>query len=252
MTILKDDFYLIVDLSLTEALFSVPLIVAFSFGYAFLTALKEVTFQSVFSVVFYMGLISVPCFALKYVGRNAAFSVMKKRAHNEGCFITAQVFSSVRSSFVKSAFNGLIAGLFAFIAAVGSVYLLFVSSTFVKWVATGALIVIFAVFYCAAQYFMASENFYDLTFFAQLKNSLAFSLMYFPSSLLFFLLTAGVKFTLSLFAPWLFILAIAIYSLVLNGLSVTVATLYAHKVFDDNINRVNYPQYVGKGLKKDV
>ena len=247
--ILKDDFYLLVDLSLIEALFSVPLIVVLAFEYVFLIGV-EVRFDTVFPIVFYMGLAAIPCFGIKYVGRNACFSIMKKRVHNEGCFISAQVVSSIRSSGIKSLINGLIAGLSAFIAAAGAVYILFVADTFFKWIGIGAIILQFAIVYGAAEYFSASENFYDIKFFGQLKNSFSFSIMTFPITLAYFALTVGLKFVLSLFAPWLAILTVAVFSLVLNGLSVAAATLLAHHQFDLHINAVSYPEYVGKGLLK--
>ena len=247
--IIKDDFYLLVDLSLTEALFSLPLIAVLALEYVFLISV-EVKLNTVFPIVFYMGLGAIPCFGIKYVGRNACFSVMKKRVHNEGCFITAQVVSSIRSSGIKSLFNGLIAGLSAFVAAAGSVYLLFVADTFFKWFGVGALLLQLVLIYGAAEYFSASENFYDMKFFGQWKNSFSFSIMTFPITLAYFALTVGLKFVLSLFAPWLAILTVAVFSLAINGLSVAAATLLAHHQFDVHINAENYPEYVGKGLLK--
>lgn len=247
--IVKEDFYLLVDLSLAETLFSVPLIVALIFEYLFIVGV-EVAFSSVFPIVFYMGLIAAPCFGLKYVGRNACFSVMKKKVHNEGCFIAPQILSAVKSSGLKSFFNGFIVGISAFVAASGSVYLLYVAETFLKWTGIGVLILQFAVIFGTAEYFSASENFYELKFSAQWKNSFFLSLMGFLTTLLHFVFFIGIKFLAALFSPWLAIFCIFAYALVLNGISTAAATLYAHKVFDIHINKENYPEYVGKGLFK--
>ena len=247
--ILKEDFYLIVDLSLVELLFSLPLAATLLTEYVFLINV-EVTFEKVFPIVFYMGLILIPCFGLKYVGRNACFSVMKKRVHNEGCFITPQIAASIKQSGAKSLVNGLIAGLSAFIAAVGSVYLLFVAETFWKWTGVGVLILQFAICYGAAEFYCAGENFYDLKFSAQWKNSFYFSVMSFPVTLLYFAATVGLKFVFSLFSVWLAMIVAAAYLLAFNGASVAAATLYAHHKFDIYINRENYPEYVNKGLLK--
>ena len=247
--LIKDDFYLLIDLSLVETLFSIPLIATLIVEYVYLTSV-EVKFGNVFPIIFYMGLISVVGFGIKYVGRNAAFSVMKKRVHNEGSFISVAVMSSIRTSGIKSLFNGLIAGLFAFIAASGSVYLLFVSDTFLKWAGIGALIVLFVIAFGTAEYFSVSENFYELGFFAQFKNSVIFSVSTFPLTLVHFIAFFGLRFALALFSPWLAIAALAVFSLGGNGLTVAAATLVGHKVFDVHINREYYPEYVDKGLLK--
>ena len=247
--IIKEDFYLLVDLSLAEALFSLPLAVALIFEYLFIVNV-EVSFSSVFPIVFYMGLICTPCFGIKYVGRNACFSVMKKKAHNEGCFIAPQILSAVRTSGTRSFFNGLTVGISAFICAVGTVYLLYFSETFFKWAGIGVLILQLAVLFGAAEYFCASENFYQLKFFAQRKNSFAFALIAFPATIAHFTFFFGVKFFAALFSPWLAIACVFLYALFLNGLSVAAATLFAHRTFDIHINKNNYPEYVGKGLYK--
>ena len=248
--LLKEDFYLIIDLSLVEALFSLPLIATLVFEYVFLTGVS-VKVENVFPIVFYTGLISCVGWAIKYVGRCACFSVMKKRVHNEGCFITSEVIRSIKTSGVKSAFNGLIAGFSAFIAQVGSVYLIMVSTTPLKWFAVGALALQFVLVFGAAEYFTASENFYELSFGVQWKNSFFFSAMTFPLTFVHFSLTIALPFAVTIFSPWAAIVAAAVYSITGNGLSVLAATLVAHGVFDKFINQEHYPEYVGKGLSKD-
>ena len=247
--LIKEDFYLLVDLSLVEVLFSLPLIVALAFEYAFLTSV-EVRLDTVFPIVFYMGLISAVGWAIKYIGRNACFSVMKKKVCNEGCFITPEIMRSIREGGLKSAVNGLIAGLSAFAAASGSVYLLFVSDTFLKWAAIGVLILQFILVFGMAEYFCVSENYYDLKFFAQLKNSFSFSIMSFPLTVLHFIAVIGVKFIFSLFAPWLAIVGLLVYFLGGYGLTVGAATLVGHSMFDKHINMKYYPEHVGRGLYK--
>lgn len=248
--IIREDFYLTVDLSLVELLFSLPLIAVLFAGYAIIASV-EIKPQTVFPIVFWFALAAAVLCGIKYVGRNACFSVMKKRAHNEGCFIIPEILRSVKSSGGKSFLLGLIVGFSAFFAAAGSVYMLFFSDTFFKWVAIGALTVLFLLFYCAAEYFMASENFYDLKFFVQLKNSMLFAVAKFPASLLFFALTVGIKFAAALFSFWAWIIVSLVFSLTLSGLSVAAATLYAHAAFDKYINEKNHPDIVGKGLLKD-
>ena len=248
--IIKEDFYLTVDLSLSEALFSLPLFAVLTAAYA-LIASVDIKPETVFPIVFWSGLTAAIFCGIKYMGRNACFSVMKKRVHNEGCFIIPEIMRSIKTSGAKSFLLGLIVGFSAFFAAAGSVYMIFFARTFLKWVAIGALTILFLLFYCAAEYFMASENFYDLKFFVQLKNSMLFAVAKFPASLLFFVLTVGIKFGAALLSVWIWIAVSLIFALTLSGLSTAAATLYAHAAFDKYINEKNHPEYAGKGLRKD-
>ncbi|MBO4572613.1 MAG: hypothetical protein J5762_02455 [Clostridia bacterium] len=250
---IKDDAYLMIDLSLAETLFSLPLYVVFALEYAFLTGVEPKA-GNFFPIIFYMGLAAIICWGIKYVGRGAAFSVMKKRVHNEGCFITAELLRFIKTSGPKCFFAGVILGVSAFVAFSGSAYLLMLSDTFLKWTATGVLILQFALFFGAAEFFAASESFYELKFFSQFKNSFSLAISGFFAVLLHFFVYFGIKFTAALFSPWAAIVAVMVCALYFNGLSVAVATLYAHRKFDIYINQENYPEYVDKGLlkKKEV
>ena len=247
--ILKEDFYLLVDLSLAETLFSLPLFAALVALYLLLTGQTNLA-ENVFAITFYLSLIAVPCWGVKYVGRNACFSVMKKRVHNEGCFITAQIITSVKSSGLRAFLMGTITGLSAFIAACGSLYLLLFASTWLKWVGVGVLLLQFAICFGAAEYFCASENFYSLKLSDQLKNSFSFSIMGFLTTIIHFLVVVGIKFTAAFLSPYAAVISIFIYALILSGATVAAATLVAHHYFDLLINKDNYPEYVGRGLLK--
>ena len=247
--IFKNDFFLLVDVSLAEALFSLPLAAILSFGYVSLTSVTA-SFENVFPIVLYVGLAAVLGRGIKYIGRNASFALMKKRAHGEGFFVTAAVFTAVGEGFKKSFAAGVVVGLSALICALGSTYLIYFSDSFLKWAGVGFCILQFVVAFGAAEYLLAAVNFYELSFFAALKNGYSLAIAGFPATFLHFVYSVGIKCLAAVFSPFALIAAAILFALGGNGLTALSATLYAHSAFDKYVNAEHYPEYVGKGLKK--
>ena len=101
LTVLKDDFYLLAEISLLLFLFSLPLAGAFAFEFVLLAGQSSVTAQKVFSICFYLALAEIPLWGVRYIGRYAAFGVMKKRAHNEGGYVTELFFEFMKKGALR-------------------------------------------------------------------------------------------------------------------------------------------------------
>ena len=80
-TILKDDFYLLAELSVFCFLFSLPLALGFVAEIVLLGGMGMADASKVFSLCFYAGLVEIPLFGIRYVGRYAAFGQIIEGMH---------------------------------------------------------------------------------------------------------------------------------------------------------------------------
>lgn len=248
-TIVKDDFYLLAELSVLMFLFSIPLAIGFVWEILALTGSLDVTPSTVFSIAFYMGLIEIPLWGVRYVGRHAAFRVMKKRVHNESGYVKEIFFDGLRKGAMRGFSIGCVLGLIVFVWQIASIYVVaFNTNTWIKGLGIGSTTLFFMIAYAAVEYFLSTDNFYELKFTGALKNGASFALMHFPLSGLYFLATMGIPFVLTLFSTWSLIVVGAVFALWGDGFTVLVVTLYSHTLFDRYINSVYYTDYINKGL----
>ena len=251
-TIVRDDFYLLAELSVLMFLFSIPLAAGFVWEILALTGSSDVSPSTVFSIAFYMGLIEIPLWGVRYIGRYAAFSVMKKRAHNESGYVKELFFEGLKKGALRGFAVGCVLGLIVFGWQVASIYVVaFNSNTWIKGLGIGSTTLIYMIAYAAVEYFLSTDNFYELKFTGALKNGFSFAMMHFPLSGLYFLATMGIPFVLTLFSTWALIAVGAVFALWGDGFSVLAVTLYSHTLFDRYINSVYHTDYINKGLATD-
>ena len=251
-TIVRDDFYLLAELSVLMFLFSIPVAVGFVWEILALTGTPDQTPATLFSIAFYMGLIEIPLFGIRYIGRHAAFAVMKKRVHNEAGYVKVIFFEDLKKGALKGFLIGCVLGLVVFVWQIASIYVLaFNTNTWIKGLGIGSTTLLFMIGYAAVEYFLSIDNFYELKFLGALKNGFSFAIMHFPLSGLYFLATMGLPFILTLFSTWSLIGIAAVFALWADGVSVLVVTLYSHTLFDRYINSVYYTDYINKGLSAE-
>ena len=250
-TIVKDDFYLLAEVSMLLFLFSLPLLAVFVGEVLLLGGSMGTEAAMKFSICLYCGLIEIPFFGLRYFARYAAFGVIKRRVHNEAGYIGELFFGGLKKGGVR----GLIAGCILGVAACGwqtaSVFVLAYNvDTWIKGLGIGATTLIFMIVYGAVEYFLAFDNYYKLPFAGAMKNGFSFALMHFPLTLLYFAVTLGVPFGLTLLftSAWAMIGIAAVFALWGDGFTVLAVTLYSHSLFDKYINSVYYTDYINKGL----
>ena len=251
-TIVKDDFYLLAELSVILFLFSIPLALGFVWELMMITGAKEATASTVFSICFYMGLIEIPLFGIRYIGRYAAFGVMKKRVHNEAGYIKELFFEGLKKGALRGFLIGCVLGVVVFVWQIASVYVVaYNTNTWIKGLGIGSTTLLFLVVYAAVEYFLSVDNFYRLKFSGALKNGFSFAIMHFPLSGLYFIVTMGVPFLLTMLSAWVLIGVGAVFALWGDGFTVLVVTLYSHELFDRYINSVYYTDYINKGLSAE-
>ena len=251
-TIVKDDFYLLAELSVLMFLFSIPLAIGVVWEILALTGTPNADPSNIFSIAFYMGLIEIPLFGIRYVGRYAAFAVMKKRVHNEAGYIKEIFFEGLKKGALRGFLIGCVLGGIVFVWQIASIYVVaFNSNTWIKGLGIGTTTLIFMIAYAAVEYFLSTDNFYELKFTGALKNGFSFAMMHFPLSGLYFIATMGIPFILTLFSTWSLIGIAAVFALWGDGFTVLVVTLYSHTLFDRYINSVYYTDYINKGLSAE-
>ncbi len=252
LTVLKDDFYLLSELSILLFLFSLPLAGGFTFELTLLARMGEVTAQKFFSVCFYSALIEIPLWGVRYIGRYAAFGVMKHRVHNEGGYVKELFFEGLKKGALRGFLIGLFFGAIAFLWQIGCAFLLSVSdSALWKGLGVGGVTIAFLIVFAAVECFLAGEQFYELSFFGSLKNGFSFALASFPASALHFVLCMGVPLVLTVVSYYSLIGVGLVWALWGDGVTVLAATLYSHRLFDKYINSVYYTDYINKGLSRE-
>jgi len=250
-TILKDDFYLLAELSVLGFLFSLPLAIGFVTELMLLGGTATTNASKVFSICFYLGLIEIPLFGVRYIGRYAMFGVMKKRVHNESGYIKATFFDVMKKGAGRGFVVGCILGVAVFLWQIASVFVTVMNEDPVlRGVGLGAAALLFLVVFSASESFLAVDNFYVLPFRGSLKNGFSFTLAGFPFATLYFLVSMGLPLLFTWLSVYSLIAVAAVWALWFDAVTALAVTLYSHKQFDKYINSVYYTDYINKGLSK--
>ena len=248
-TVIKDDFYLLAELSVLMFLFSLPLGIAFAAELVLLGGIGSVTGAKVFSLCFYMGLAEIPLFGVRYIGRYAAFGVMKKRAFNEAGLIKETFFSVMKKGAGRGFFDGCIVGLVAFVWQIACVFVItFNTEAALKGLGIGGSTLLFLIVFAACESFLAVDNYYELPFRGSIKNGFSFAFAAFPWALLYFAVSMVVPLVLTWLSTYALIGVAAVWALWLDGVTVLAVTLFSHGQFYKYINSIYYIDYINKGL----
>ena len=248
-TIIKDDFYLLAELSLLMFVFSIPLAAVFIGEFLMVGGANDPNASLIFSICFFCGLIEIPLFGVRYIARYAAFGVMKKRVHNEAGYIGELFFGTMKKGALRGFLAGCVLGVFVFVWQTASIFVIAYNvNIWIKGLGIGATTLVFMLAYGAVEYFLSIDNFYELKFSGALKNGFSFAVMHFPLTLIYFAVTMGLPFGLTLLSTWSLIGVAAVFALWGDGFTVLAVTLFSHQLFDRYINSVYYTDYINKGL----
>lgn len=252
-TIFSEDYYLIMDSSILLFVFSIPLLIVISTALILLSAApSENIAEYVTPVIFWTSLLMIPALAIKYMGKISIYPIFKKRAFNEEDFFSQIFVRSFKEYYKRGLLLGLIVGIF-FAANVNVVTLLILNSTnwLLRGLGIGAISILTFLIYMAAQYFMSTTNYYDLTFGQCFKNSMSFAIMDLFVSLIYYTVIILVPLFTTLLSNYIYYVWIVIFSFLLDGVSILFITLRSHYLFDLSINSTYYKDMVGKGLYKE-
>ncbi len=247
--VLKNQFSLVVNVSLLCSLFGLPLIGVYALGYRMLIAAlaAENGVAQMFSTVVYLSALAIPCYSLWFLGLNGAFAVLKKRVWNQGCVIRGVFFASIKSG--RSAAMGALVGCVTGLALIGSVYLLiFGEGGIQQGLGISICVILVLLFSSTAMYFLSGNNMYDLPFGGLFRNAFAFTWIGLIRNTGLNLLFIGLPLILIVLHPATAFIALFLIVMFLQGIAVLAWTLRCHSLFDKFINKEYYPEYVNMGL----
>ncbi len=247
--VLKNQFALVVNVSLLCSLFALPLMGLYLLGYTMLIAALSAQngIAQMFSTVFYMSVLAVPCYSLWFLGLNGAFAVLKKRVWNQGCVVRSVFFSSIKSK--KSAAMGALMGLVAGAAMIGIVYILiFGDGALQQGLGISICVILVLLFVSTAMYFLSGNNMYDLPFGGLFRNAFAFTWMGLIRNMGLSLLFVALPLVMIVLHPASAFIALFLIVMFLQGIAALAWTLRCHSLFDKYINKEYYPEYVNMGL----
>ena len=249
--IVKDDFYLLAELSVLGFLFALPLILGIAAQLILLGRVGVANASKVFSLCFYAGLAEIPLFGVRYIGRYAMFGVMKKRVHNEAGNIRSTFFDVMKKGALRGFAVGCILGVVVFLWQIASVFVAVVNQdSILRGIGLGTAALVFLMVFAASESFLAVDNYYALPFRGSYKNGFSFALAGFPWATVYFIVVVGIPLLLAWFSAYSLIAVAAVGAVWFDAVTVLVVTLYSHRQFDKYINSIYYIDYINKGLSK--
>lgn len=210
--------------------------------------------STVFSLIFYMLIIAIPCIVVAFIGLGGLAYVSKNIVWQEGLLIGPDFFKGIKKNIKHSIPLGIIWSVSLFVLVIGSLFLLRTSSSsdqpWIHSVGVGLCIVQFIILSIVCIYGLTYTSYYDNKFRDVLRNSFIFFVAKFFKNLLLFILTTGVIVGL-MFVDFIAQFVIIIVVAFLSSYMMIGWTLLSHEAFDQLINKTNYPEYYEKGLYKE-
>lgn len=250
----------LVSLSMLTFVFLLPLVVdilvfnQYIIGAGMSIEDKAVLSSTVFSLIFYMMLIAIPCVLIAFVGLGALAHVCKNIVWQEGVIIGPDFFSGLKKNWKHSLIIGLIFGLSLFLLVVGTLFFERVEQVSeMPWVLSmgvGLCIVQFIVLSIVCVYALTYTCYYTNSIRDVLRNSFVFLAAKFFKNILLFSLTTGLVVGL-MFADFIAQIIIIVLLAFIISFMMIGWTLLSHEAFDQYINMEFFPDYYKKGLYID-
>lgn len=233
-------------------MFFIPLAAdLFYFNFLESVAIADGKYEYLFSLFFYSMLIMLPCMIIGFLGFAGGFYVAKRLVWQESVNLAVDFFNGIKENWKHAIINGLVFGIFLFGLVVGSAYFIIYAPSAPIWcgVGIGALVLAFLVFGMVISLNFTQEVYYENGVIVTYKNSFCFLGLLNWKVLVTFLLSTGGVMALACFN--LITLGAGMLGFaVLNSVVIIIYTLLSHHAFDKYINKVHYPDMVGKGLYK--
>lgn len=257
--LLKTQKRQMVSLSMLLFVFLLPLVVdffifnMFIYGASFSINDPLALSSTLFSLIFYMMLIAIPCVIIAFVGLGGLAYVIKKIVWQEGVISGPDFFLGIKKNYKHSILLGLIWSISLFILVVGSLFLLrtqpMSNQPWVHSVGVGLCIVQFVVLSIVCVYGLTYTSYYENSFRIVLRNSFIFFSAKFFKNLAMFIVTTGLVIGL-MFVDLIAQIIVTVLVALFSSYMLAGWTLLSHEAFDQYINVNNFPDYVNKGLYK--
>lgn len=249
---IKNNVLPIINLSLVLFAFSLPLLLIYGLLYLGLISIKiSENYPEAVNLVFYFGLAAIIGYIILYAGLGGGFYIAKKLAWNEPLLYKKHFLKGIKDNLKKSIFMGIVVGVSVLIATWGSLFLyaFALSNELMNYIGIGALLLQAMIVLMLSMIYMAQNCVYSLKVQDLIKNSFILTLTSLFKSTLLFVISYGLIIGLLLFD--IITIIIAIILIAFFGFVLVYAwTLLSHHLFDQYINKTNYPDDLNKGLNR--
>lgn len=254
LDLLKNQKRQMVSLSMLLFMFLLPLVVDILLFDMFIVnvSLSEPNYDSlVFSLIFYMMIIAIPCSMIGFVGLSGLAHVCKQMAWQNGIMPGPELFTGIKKNWKHALVSGFVWGVSVFALVVGTLFFARTqygsSQPWLHSIGIGLCIVQFIVLSIVCAYTLTYDCYYTNTWWQVFKNSFVFFAAKFFKNLLLFVLTTGLVVGLC-YVDFIAQIVIIIVIAFLSSFMMIAWTLLSHEAFDQYINKQNYPDYYKKGL----
>lgn len=245
--IIRYRFLDIIILSLLLFLFYIPTL--------FITLFIEGTFFNVPNIfnnliIYFFDILS---FMIMGLGFSGAFYFAKKLCFQEGASIRRDffdgVFKNLKMSLILFFILGFIYGGIHYLSS--AFFEMNVFSPTLEYIILGVLYAFFIIIFISICYTFTQGMIYEDKLSKLFINGIKFSIGNFFKSILVLLLLSPLA-ILEFFNNEIIIgICFIVLAFFLFGLFIICFTLISHDLFDKTINKKQYPQLIGKGLRKD-
>ena len=254
LDLLKNQKRQMVSLSMLLFVFLLPVVVDILIFNSFIIGIPvtdEHYGSTVFSLIFYMMIIAIPCSMIGFVGLSGLAHVCKNIAWQNPVLYGPEFFVGIKKNWKQSLVFGLVWGISLFLLVIGCLFMVRTQPSseqpWVQSIGIGLCIVQFIVLSIICIYTLTYGCYYQNTIWQVFRNSFVFFVAKFFKNLGLFVLTIGLVVGL-MFVDFIAQIVIIIVIAFLSSFMMIAWTLLSHEAFDQYINKDNYPQYYKKGL----
>lgn len=247
------------NINMLAALFALPLIIWDFFASAYVDDfMKGLDAQTQFSYLLKMSLLQygteIPLIMLSFVGLAGAYYVIRKICWKAPVRLIKDFNAGIKSCYKQVIPLGAIAGVVNFVVNYLLNFNLLTMSDETEFIYIMAIVgVVLLTLICltALVFAMEQSSLYNMSFVQLLKSSFILTFKRLFSGIGVTLLSL-LPILIFKFMPWVFVQIIGACVTAVFGISfaVTMQTVFCHGVFDVFINKRQYPDFVGLGLRK--
>ena len=254
LDLLKNQKRQMVSLSMLLFVFLLPLVVDILLFNMFIIGVptgQEGYGSTVFSLIFYMMIIAIPCVMIGFIGLGGLAHVCKNIAWQNAVLFGPEFFTGIKKNWKQSLVFGFIWAISLFLLVVGCLFMVRTrvdsEQPWLQSAGMGLCIVQFIILSIVCVYSLTYSCYYVNTVWQIFKNSFVFFVAKFFKNLGLFILTTGLVVGL-MFVDFIAQIVIIIVIAFLSSFMMIAWTLLSHEAFDQYINKNNYPEYYKKGL----
>ena len=254
LDLLKNQKRQMVSLSMLLFVFLLPMVVDILIFNMFIYGASSTDANSastIFSMIFYMMIIAIPCSMIGFIGLAGLAHVCKEIAWQNGILTGPEFFIGIKKNWKHALVFGFIWGISVFLLVVGIFFMLRTQQSsdapWVQSIGIGLCIVQFIVLSIICVYALTYDCYYTNTCWQVFRNAFVFFVAKFFKNLLLFVLTIGLVVGL-MFVDFIAQIVIIIVIAFLSSFMMIAWTLLSHEAFDQYINLTHYPDYYKKGL----